>query len=395
MARANSGASMRDNRIMIRRVGLARLVSSVALLWITLAVAATAHELRPSIMDAEVSASEIVLELEAAIEPILAGIDQASVLDTNDAPQAEEHDRLRALQAEDLEGALKNAWPQISPGFLVESDGVSVPLQLEAIEVPEIGDVEFPRDSRIVLRGSLPEGAAPVTVGWIAAYGALVLRQGDAETGYSGYLTNGEVSLPLPRDAVAELSLGSAFVNYIALGFEHIVPKGLDHILFVLGLFFFSLRWRPLLAQVTAFTVAHTVTLALATLGLVTLSPAIVEPLIALSIAYVAVENILYGGPDARIGWRRTGIVFAFGLLHGIGFASVLGEIGLSPGAFLSGLIGFNVGVEFGQLAVIAVALLLLGVPFGRKPYYRYWIAIPGSVAIGVMGLWWAIERMF
>ena len=199
----------------------------------------------------------------------------------------------------------------------------------------------------------------------------------------------------MPRDAVAELSLSGAFVNYIALGFEHIVPKSLDHILFVQGLFFFSLRWRPLLTQVTAFTVAHTVTLALATLGLVTLSPAIVEPLIALSIAYVAVENIIYGGPDARIGWKRTAIVFAFGLLHGIGFASVLGEIGLSPGAFLSGLIGFNIGVEFGQLAVIAVAFLLLGVPFGRKSYYRNLVAIPGSALIGIMGLWWAVERMF
>ena len=376
-------------------MGLARVLSRAALVWFTLLCVAQAHELRPSIMDAEVSATEIVLELEAALEPILAGIDQSAVLDTNDAPQAEEHDRLRALTPDALATSLRNAWPDISQGFKVESDGQSVTLSLEMIEVPEVGDVEFPRDSMLVLRGTLPSGDAPVTVGWVAGYGALVLRQGDAETGYSGYLTNGDISLPLPRDAVAELSLSGAFVNYIALGFEHIVPKGLDHILFVLGLFFFSLRWRPLLTQVTAFTVAHTVTLALATLGLVTLSPAIVEPLIALSIAYVAVENIIYGGPDARIGWKRTAIVFAFGLLHGIGFASVLGEIGLSPGAFLSGLIGFNIGVEFGQLAVIAVAFLLLGVPFGRKSYYRNLVAIPGSALIGVMGLWWAVERMF
>ncbi len=385
---------MRKDTVMSGKVRVGAVLSSALAVWLTLVCAAGAHELRPSIMDAEVSATEIVLELEAAVEPMLAGIDQSAVLDTNDAPQADTHDAFRALAPSDLEAALRAAWPELEARFTVMSDGLRVPLELGAIEVPDVGDVEQPRDTKLVLRGVLPEGDAPVTVGWSARYGALVLRQGDAETGYSGYLTNGDVSLPLPRDAFAELSLGAAFVNYIGLGFEHIVPKGLDHILFVLGLFFFSLRWRPLLAQVTAFTVAHTVTLALATLGLVTLSPAIVEPLIAISIAYVAVENIISGGPDAKIGWRRTGVVFAFGLLHGIGFASVLGEIGLSPGAFLSGLIGFNIGVELGQLAVIAVAFLLLGVPFGRKPYYRNFVAIPGSVAIGAMGLWWAIERI-
>lgn len=394
LSKARSGARMRKIEVMLGKVRVGAVLSRALAVWLTLACAAGAHELRPSIADAEVSATEVVLELEAAVEPMLAGIDQSAVLDTNDAPQADAHDAFRVLEAADLEAALRATWPELAAGFNVVSGGVVIALELGAIEVPEVGDVDSPRDTRLVLRGVLPEGDAPVTVGWSARYGALVLRQGDADTGYSGYLTNGDVSLPLPRDAVAELSLSAAFVSYIALGFEHIVPKGLDHILFVLGLFFFSLRWRPLLTQVTAFTVAHTVTLALATLGFVSLSPAIVEPLIALSIAYVAVENIISGGPDARIGWRRTAVVFAFGLLHGIGFASVLGEIGLSPGAFLSGLIGFNIGVELGQLAVITVAFLLLGMPFGRKPYYRKFVAIPGSVAIGAVGLWWAIERI-
>jgi hypothetical protein len=174
------------------------------------------------------------------------------------------------------------------------------------------------------------------------------------------------------------------------IGFEHILPKGLDHILFVLGLFFLSLNWRPLLFQVTAFTLAHTVTLALGMLGILRLSPGIVEPLIAASIVYVGVENILMRGLSP---WRPA-IVFAFGLLHGLGFASVLGEIGLESGRFVSGLIGFNIGVELGQLSVIAIAFVLLALPFGRKPWWRNRIAIPASAVIAAIGAYWFFERI-
>jgi hypothetical protein len=381
---------------MARRVAARGALSSTlagVVIWLAAGLA-VAHEIRPAIMDATVGAATITMELVAPIEPFVAGIDLSAVLDTAESERADEHDALRALPPAEMEARLRAAWPRIAEGFKVVSDGQDVPLTLETVEVPEVGDVGVARDSRLVIRGDLPPGTAPVTVGWEARFGSLVLRQGDAETGYSGYLQGGEISLPLPRDAVAQQSLGAAFVNYVGLGFTHIVPKGLDHILFVLGLFFFSLKARPLLMQVTAFTVAHTVTLALATLGIVSLPGFIVEPLIALSIAYVAVENILFGGPEARVGVRRVAVVFGFGLLHGIGFASVLGEIGLSPAAFLSGLIGFNIGVEFGQLAVLTLAFLLVGVPFGRQDWYRARVSVPISAAIGIMGLWWAIERV-
>src|SRR5690606_21600571 len=123
------------------------------------------------------------------------------------------------------------------------------------------------------------------------------------------YLTGGQTSEPLPRTGAATQTGLNAFGNYIRIGFAHIVPKGLDHILFVLGLFFFSMRMRPLLTQVTAFTLAHTVTLALATLKIVSVPPQIVEPLIAASIAWVAVENILW---QKLTPWR-TLVVFGFG----------------------------------------------------------------------------------
>ncbi len=176
--------------------------------------------------------------------------------------------------------------------------------------------------------------------------------------------------------------------RYLALGFRHIVPAGPDHVLFVFGLFLLTTAWRPLLWQISAFTLAHTVTLALAAVGVIALPAEVVEPLIALSIVYVAVENIF---TDRMSPWRPA-LVFAFGLLHGLGFAGVLGDLGLPRPALTGALIGFNVGVELGQLAVIAFAFVVLG-PLRNKPWYRKRVAVPLSLGIAVVGLYWFVER--
>jgi len=172
------------------------------------------------------------------------------------------------------------------------------------------------------------------------------------------------------------------------VGFDHIVPKGLDHILFVLGLFFLSPKLGALFWQGSAFTLAHTVTLALGALGWVNVPGSIVEPLIAASIVAVAVENIVSGGLSK---WRPL-VIFGFGLLHGLGFASVLGEFGLPEGQFIPALLGFNIGVELGQLAVIAVAFALVFWAV-RKEWYRRVIAIPASLVIAAIGAFWVVER--
>lgn len=177
-------------------------------------------------------------------------------------------------------------------------------------------------------------------------------------------------------------------LNYLKVGFEHIIPKGIDHILFVLGLYLLGSRWRPLLWQVTAFTIAHSVTLALCMLGWISLSPRVVEPLIAASIAYVAVENIV----TARLHWWRPLLVFGFGLLHGLGFAGVLSEWGVPRREFVPALIAFNVGVEIGQLAVIAAAFVAVGW-LRNRPWYRRVIVVPASVCIALIGVYWAVER--
>ena len=176
---------------------------------------------------------------------------------------------------------------------------------------------------------------------------------------------------------------------FIKAGFEHIIPQGLDHILFVLGLFFSSLKFRSLIIQVTAFTLAHSITLALAAVGVVKLQLSLVEPLIFLSIVWVAVENTLF---KQTTKWRPL-VIFGFGLLHGLGFAALLSQYGLPKNNFISLLLAFNVGVELGQLAVLLIAFILVRVML-KNSQNKNQLKIPASITIGSIGLFWFIESI-
>ena len=189
---------------------------------------------------------------------------------------------------------------------------------------------------------------------------------------------------------LAAMPLYKKFYIFVKAGFEHIIPQGLDHILFVLGLFFSCITFRSLLWQVTAFTVAHSITLVLAAQGLVQLRGDIVEIIIALSIVWIAVENCLYKETSK---WRYL-VVFSFGLLHGLGFAALLTQYGLPKENFISLLLAFNIGVEFGQLAVLVIAFLLIKLVL-RKNWYSNQIKIPASIIIALVGLFWFVERIF
>jgi len=177
---------------------------------------------------------------------------------------------------------------------------------------------------------------------------------------------------------------------YLKLGFEHILPLGLDHILFVICLCLLNNKFKTVFWQATAFTVAHSITLALSMQNIIMLPAEIVEPIIALSIFFVAVENLLL---DKLKPWRII-LVFLFGLIHGIGFAAVLSEIGLPRDKFLTSILSFNVGVELGQIAVIAIVFALLILPFGKKPWYRKRIVYPVSILIALIAAYWTVERM-
>ena len=201
-----------------------------------------------------------------------------------------------------------------------------------------------------------------------------------------------EYSAALKRQRIRRLSAMSwskKMYIFIKAGFEHIIPQGLDHILFVLGLFFSTLKLRSLILQVTAFTFAHSITLALAALGFVKLQLSVVEPLIFLSIVWVAFENTFF---KKTTKWRPL-VVFTFGLLHGLGFATLLTEYGLPKDNFISLLLAFNVGVEFGQFAVLLVAFILVRLIY-LKTKYKNQLKIPASIMIGCTGLFWFIESI-
>ena len=367
------------------------VLSSAMLMISTWACGLQAHELRPAIANVEISQTEIQIELLVTVETLLAGIDLTEISDTDDAPEAEIYDALRALSDTTLAARVRSDWPRLVKDFVL--DGAE-DIRLLDVQVISESDIELPRDTKLMLVADLLPGTGPVSFGWIAQNGGLIVRHGSGDDAYAGFLESGELSLPLPRSGAVEESDISVFWRFVVEGFEHILPKGLDHILFVFGLFLFSLSWRPLLLQITAFTLAHTVTLGLATLSVISIPAAqmwLVEALIAVSIAYVAVENIW----RPKLNWWRIVVVFGFGLLHGLGFASVLGDLGLVQGQFILSLIAFNIGVEFGQLAVILMAFLVLRLPFGESVYYRRLVVIPCSAAIAMVGIWWAVERTF
>jgi hypothetical protein len=185
------------------------------------------------------------------------------------------------------------------------------------------------------------------------------------------------------------LSWPSQMALYVRLGFHHIVPEGADHVLFVLGLFFLGITWRKLLSQTTVFTIAHATTLFLSTYGIWRLQSRYVEPAIALSIAWIAIENVI----RPKLGPGRLSIVFAFGLIHGLGFASSLSDVPFPQHDFLIALLGFNFGVDFGQLFVIVLAFLIAGW-WRHQPWFRARVAVPCSLAIAAVGLFWAVQRV-
>ena len=241
------------------------------------------------------------------------------------------------------------------------------------------------------LRGRLPPGARtlrwyyglvadpyPLTVALADGSATTEWVQGDAWS--TSLALGGPFARPTARSRLRE---------YLMLGYTHILPNGLDHILFVVGLFLLRAQLRPVLVQVTTFTVAHSMTLGLALYGVVSLPARVVEPLIALSIVYVAVENLR----TQALTRARVALVFMFGLLHGLGFAGVLTGLQLPRADFAVALLGFNLGVEAGQLTVIAGAALLVG--WGRHhAWYHRRVVVPASMAIVAVGIYWTVTRL-
>lgn len=203
------------------------------------------------------------------------------------------------------------------------------------------------------------------------------------------------LAAPLPEASAGAVGaaadagdLAAIFRSEVKRGFLHVLPLGLDHVLFVLGLFLMSRKWKPLLFQVTTFTLAHTLTLWLASAGWVEFPARVVEPVIAASIVFVALENLVRRDYSH---WRLV-VVFVFGLIHGLGFAGVMSTRLDSTASLVVGLLGINIGVELGQLAILTVAFLAT-CWIASETKYRKLVVVPGSLLIALAGIWWVLER--
>lgn len=298
------------------------------------------------------------------------------------AGQAPSHD----LTPEQAAQRLSVLAPALPDHLRVVIDGMPVPAALVVEQLSMPAETSLP--AYVVLHAEGPMPARAERMVWqfdlLAGQNPLLLA------GRTHWIDGGSESPPLPLHPTPPPGLAQVVGQYLHLGFIHILPDGPDHVLFVLGLLLLTTRLRPLLVQVTAFTLAHCLTLALALYGVVDLPPTIVEPLIALSIAYVAVENIF---AKHLTPWRPV-LVFGFGLLHGLGFAGVLSDLGLPAQDRVPALIAFNIGIEGGQLAVIALAYGLVLHWFKDRPWYHTRITTPASAAIALIGLYWTVERV-
>ena len=366
---------------MIRYLFFLLLISSAPLY---------SHEIKPAIVDITILEGKASIEFKLNAETILSEIDASVYDDTNNSPQFQKYDELRSLSASEIEKlVLEDKFNFLNKIKIISGDK-DVGVVLNKVTTFEEENSELPRNTILNLDLELTDSS--FSIQFNKKLGPVVIRQFEDSTKETALLTTylqpGEKSPLLSNQS--QSTAGNTIIEYLILGIEHIVPKGLDHILFIIGIFFYALKFKPLLLQVTMFTVAHSITLILASFNLIFIPAAIVEPLIALSISYVAIENIF----QKRSTLLRYLIIFIFGLIHGLGFAFVLGDIGLNTGQLVLSLISFNIGVEIAQIAIIILASIIFIIP-SRQSWYRAFLQIPISVTISMIGLYWFIERIF
>lgn len=375
-----------------------RQVQALLLGMLLIPVTLQADVVKPTMIDITVHADgRVTLEMHVSIEALLTGINNR-YRNTQDAPQAKDYDALRALQAAELIKHFKPFQNQLLDKIALKFDDKKVTLRIIDVEIPEPGYQKVPRASVIFMEGEVPRASRHLTWYFPKQFSnnAVRVKQVDEEREqwrWSDWvwLRDDLPSAPFPvEEGFVKKPLLQVIASYINLGFVHIIPIGLDHILFVVGISLLSMRLRPLLSQVTMFTLAHSITLALAAYGLFELPARFVEPLIALSIAYIGIENLF----SQQVQKRRLFLVFGFGLLHGLGFAGVLNDFGMPPGDYATALISFNVGVELGQIAIIVLTVFILAGWLASKAWYRYVVVVPVSGLISVLGLLWTIDRL-
>ena len=358
-------------------------------------IGAISHEIRPSIADYKIEENILYFDIRLNAELILSGIDASNITDTNSSPLSATYDDLRSLTRENLKILLIESWDDIQSKINLNINEVSTKFELVDINIEANRDFEISRDSILYLKYELDEDDEFLTFKWSEKYGPIIIREINElkkeDDLYTEYLQAGLQTDKIFIKSENTQSIFKSIINYFILGIQHIIPKGLDHILFIVGLFFFSVTLRPLLIQVTMFTIAHSITLIFVSVSYINVNPLIVEPIIALSIAYVGIENIFRQYVKE---YMRYIIIFFFGLLHGLGFALVLSDIGYQSSKLILNLISFNLGIEAAQIFIILSLYVLLGIKFSNKKYYRYIFQVPVSLFIALVGIYWFFERI-
>ena len=331
------------------------------------------------------------LSIQLNLEAIIAGI-ETKHSNTEESEKSEEYQDLRGMNPTILLRKFNSKIKNFNNKINLTSNNSNLDLTLISVIIPKVGNTEIIRDTIITFDiQNIKEERFKFS--WDKSLGSIILRINSIHNKplYTELIGNGKKSKWFSIKNKIEVGLFQNIKEYTLLGFKHIMPKGLDHILFVLALFLLSPKLKPLVLQVSIFTLAHTITLFLGVLKIISIPAIIVEPIIALSIFFIATENLF----SENIRRTRLYIVFIFGLLHGLGFAGVLNEIGISTNLFISSLISFNVGVELGQISVIILSYILIALFFQKKLWYRNIITKPISMIVASIGFYWFIQRLF
>lgn len=391
---------------MTRFHGLVRLLAALAAVWAAPVATCAAHPPVSAVTALRIS-EQGELSLALTYDALAFALNDTSI-NIPDGPMFE----LLDGPEDALSRALERSRERFETLCVLTVDGVRVPVTVTTMPTPaDVHDWRKARKSyplpvklELLARAELPPAGRSFQVRFPEVLGSLLLvveRPGEETAAIP--LTPNELSpaFALPARAGSAPAPGtlqpadsgpgawSTFERFAVLGFRHIIPEGLDHCLFVLGLFLLSPRVRPVLFQISAFTLAHTLTLTLTSLNIIGLPSHVVEPAIAASIAVVGIENLF----TKRVDWKRSIVAFGFGLVHGMGVATAFNEAGFPEGRLIPSLAAFTVGVEAGHLAVLAGAFALLAWTRSR-PWYRTRVAVPLSLAISLVALVWFVQRI-
>ncbi len=353
----------------------------------------SAHEIKPAIVEFNKVKNQINIVLKFNAEAFLANIDASDYKETINFSNSIKYSELRLLPREILKEKVFESRDQIINSIFIKTSKKQLNLKLVEINVLEEKNIEKVRFTKVYLKTEIKFIETPITFSAKKIFGPLIFKNfsnidKNTDKPQSQWLKPGNQTSNL-----GILQIKNNTTNFSILGIWNgilqIILYGFDHILFILGLFFFSHKLKPLLIQVTTFTIAHSITLIFGGLGYITISPLIIEVIIAASIIWIGFENLF----RKKMKVSRLGVIFTFGLIHGLGFASMFKPKGLEGTDYYLNLLSFNIGIELGLLITLLPLIILIPL-FNRLTWYRILIAMPASIIIALFGVEMFINRI-